>query len=43
MWAVSAHVLLFAVTSLPLAEHWNNPADSERFRVGAGAMVSLGR
>ena len=42
VWATSPHVLLFALTSFPLADHWNSPADEERFRVGAGATVSFG-
>jgi len=29
--------------SLPLADAWNDPADRERLRIGAGAIVTLGR
>jgi len=41
--AVSPHVLLYGLTSLPLADGWNDPADRERLRIGAGAMIALGR
>jgi hypothetical protein len=41
--AVSPHVLVYGVTSLPLADAWNDAADRERMRIGAGAMIRLGR
>jgi hypothetical protein len=41
--AVSPHVLLYALTSLAIADAWNDPADRERMRIGAGAMIRLGR
>jgi hypothetical protein len=28
--------------SLSLADHWRDPADQERFRVGAGLIATLG-
>lgn len=43
VWATSPHVLLYVVTSVPLADRWNNSADRERFRLGTGAMVRFGR
>jgi hypothetical protein len=41
--AVSPHVLVYGLTSLPLADAWNDPADRERLRIGAGAMITLGQ
>jgi hypothetical protein len=41
-WSTSEHVLFFVSTSLPLADQWRNTAERERFRIGTGAIVSLG-
>jgi hypothetical protein len=41
--AVSPHVLLYGLTSLPITDSWHDPADRERMRIGAGAMITLGR
>lgn len=43
MVGVAPNLMLFAVTSLPVAEAWNDPADEERFRVGVGAILTFGR
>jgi hypothetical protein len=52
-WAVMAHpsvvwssrpgVLWFVSTALPLMDRWRDPADRERFRVGAGTIISFTR
>lgn len=52
-WAVVAHpsvvwgpgddVLFFAMMSFPLKDGWRDPADEERFRVGAGTILTFGR
>jgi hypothetical protein len=52
-WALVAHpsivfsttpgVLWFVTTALPMKDRWRDVGDRERFRVGAGAIVSLSR
>jgi len=41
VWATTSRVLLFALTSFPLTDQWNNPSEAEHFRIGAGATVSF--
>ena len=43
VWGSSDHLLFFATTSLPLRDEWRDHADRERFRVGAGTILSFGR
>jgi hypothetical protein len=43
VWAARERVLLFVLASVPLAEAWRNPADRERFRIGAGTILAFGR
>jgi hypothetical protein len=52
-WALMAHptvvvaagrrTLLYVSASTSLADQWNDPADRERFRLGAGTVVRLGQ
>ena len=42
-WSTNERLLFFASTSVPLAHHWKNPADQERFRIGVGAILALAR
>ena len=42
VWGPGDHMLFFAMTSFPLAHHWRDSADEERFRVGAGTILSFG-
>lgn len=52
-WAVMAHptvvvaagprTLLYATAAVPMADRWRQAADRERFRVGAGTVIRLGR
>jgi hypothetical protein len=41
--AARARLLVFVLTSPPLADAWRNPADLERFRIGAGTIPAFGR
>jgi hypothetical protein len=40
---MTPRMLVFALTSLPIADEWNNVEDRESFRVGAGAVLTFGR
>ena len=42
-WSTNERLLFFASTSVPLARHWKNPLNEERFRIGAGAILALAR
>lgn len=42
VWGVSRRVLVFALTSLPVAQQWRAVAEEDRFRVGAGAVIVFG-
>jgi hypothetical protein len=43
VWSTRPGVLWFVSTSLPVRSAWRDPGDREHFRIGAGAIVSLGR
>lgn len=42
VWGSSDQVLFFAMTSLPLTHDWRSTGDRERFRVGAGTILTFG-
>jgi hypothetical protein len=42
-WSTNERLLFFASTSVPMAHQWRNPAQEERFRIGLGAILALGR
>ena len=41
VWGPGGRILLFATTSLPAVEDYRNPADNNRWRVGAGIIFLL--
>jgi hypothetical protein len=43
VWSSTPGVLWFVTTALPLRDGWRDAADRERFRVGAGAILSWAR
>jgi hypothetical protein len=43
VWGPGDNLLFFAMTSLPIAHEWRDPSDQERFRVGAGTIVTFGQ
>jgi hypothetical protein len=42
VWGPGGHVLLFGMTSLPLAQSYRDPASEDRWRVGLGVIWLLG-
>ena len=42
-WSTNERLLFFASMSVPMAHQWRNPAEQERFRIGLGAILALGR
>lgn len=42
VWGLSRRVLVFALTSLPLAQRWRDAAAEDRFRIGGGALIVFG-
>jgi hypothetical protein len=42
MWGASEHLMIFGMTSLPVAQEWHEVAERERFRIGAGLIVMFG-
>jgi hypothetical protein len=43
VWGPGDDVLFFVMTSFQLAHDWRDPAEDERFRVGAGTILTFGR
>ena len=43
VWGPGGHVLLFAMTSFPIAQAYADPAQQDRWRVGLGAILLLGQ
>ena len=43
VWSSTPGVLWFVSTAVPLKDRWRDAADRERFRVGAGAILSWAR
>jgi hypothetical protein len=43
MWGASENLMVFGMTSLPVAQDWHEVAERERFRVGAGVIVMFGQ
>jgi hypothetical protein len=40
---VSQKLMIFGQLTMPVQQHWRDAADRERFRLGAGMIVALGR
>ena len=43
LWGPSQNLLFFAQTTLPIEQEWRDPSQRERFRVGTGMILALGR
>lgn len=43
LWGPSQSLLFFAQTTLPIMQQWRDVSQRERFRVGTGLIVALGR
>lgn len=43
LWGSSQCLLFFAQTTLPIEQNWRDESQRERFRVGAGIILALGR
>ena len=42
VWGANEHLQIFTLLSLPVTQDWRGPADRQRFRLGAGAILILG-
>jgi hypothetical protein len=40
---INKQVLLFGLVSIPTTQRWRSPEDEQRFRVGVGTILTLGR
>jgi hypothetical protein len=41
-WALNKQVLMFALTSIPVSQHWRNSFDEQVLRVGFGTIYTFG-
>jgi hypothetical protein len=43
LWGPSQKLLFFVQSTVPVGQHWRDALQRERFRVGAGIILAVGR